>query len=253
MKQSSKKSSILAILVSISIFYSCSNTPTTKEETKIVGPAKNRTNLEIVNVQGNFTSTSSSSIPTSTPTVAVTTSPSAIPSVVMPSINPVTPSIYMIQLSVKTGTATAYLTYTSNTYGRFLVNFKNMGDTPNKIQLLDQFGNVLNTSKTFNVSIAGNSVFSFYKQATQKVSKIQLFFVSGKMIEKIIDENLVSNGSEPTPIPPNPTPVPTPTIATNYPVTYIPTGAKVTTLAGSIAGYADGTGAFNSYLFSIKV
>ena len=160
------------------------------------------------------------------------------------------PKTYVIFLPFNSGKATAYLTYKSDTSLNILVNFENINETPSKLQLLDQFGNVLFSSTLFNFYISGNIYSSFAKQSDLKVKKIQVFF-GDKFIDVDVNENILSEKGEPTPISPKPTPIQTET--KNLVSTYIPQNSPlvVSTIAGNPANisFSDGIGssaAFNT-------
>ena len=86
-----------------------------------------------------------------------------------------------------------------------LVNFENINET-----LVIKIGNVLFSSTLFNFYISGNIYSSFAKQSDLKVKKIQVFF-GDKFIDVDVNENILSEKGEPTPISPKPTPIQTET------------------------------------------
>lgn len=144
--------------------------------------------------------------------------PSAMPNVVSSTAStpvPVaTPNIpvektYKYDFSLNSGKATAYITYTSATSGRLLVNFENIDIVPSKIALLDSYGNELILSNSFNVSKSGYVILNFTLKDGVTIYKIKLT-ING--IDYLVDAT-ITNGiptftSIPSPVSPNPTPTP---------------------------------------------
>lgn len=141
-------------------------------------------------------------------------------SVPIPTPNVPVEKTYKYDFSLNFGKATAYITYTSATSGRLLVNFENIDIVPSKIALLDFYGNELILSDSFNIFKAGYIILNFTLKEGVSIYKIKLT-INGfdYLVDATITDGVPIFTAVPSPVSPNPTPSPTLTPTSNPPPT----------------------------------